>query len=67
MPGHGHNAVGKKVVLVEAISKCHLTNSYYVRVDILKLEKKYPNLPTADIVGTSLIHELIYFGMVIIE
>ena len=39
VPGHGHNAVGKKVVLVEAISKCHLTNSYYVRVDILKLEK----------------------------
>ena len=62
VPGHGHNAVGKKGGIGGSnkqmpFDKFLLRKSRHIEAR----KKKYPNLPTADIVGTSLIHELIYF------
>lgn len=62
VPGHGHNAVGKKGG-IGGSNKQMPFDKFLLRksrhIDARK--KKYPNMPTADIVGTSLIHELIYF------
>lgn len=51
----------RKVDWEVVVNKCHLINSCCVRSSISKREKQYPDLQLADLVGTSLIHELVYF------
>ncbi|EMG49978.1 Mitochondrial outer membrane protein IML2 [Candida maltosa Xu316] len=62
VPGVGHNAVGKKGGIGGSnkqmpFDKFLLRKSRHIETR----KKQYPKLSTADIVGTSLIHELVYF------
>ncbi|KAK6872671.1 Inclusion body clearance protein IML2 [Candida tropicalis] len=62
VPGVGRNAVGKKGG-IGGSNKQMPFDKFLLRKNkhLEAAKKQYPNLPNVDLVGTSLIHELVYF------
>jgi hypothetical protein len=62
VPGHGHNASGKKGGIGGGNKQMPFDKFLLRKVAHIEARKlQYPGVPLVDLVGTSLIHELIYF------